>query len=68
MIDHEQIIEEQKIDQEIILAMEAAEYGLDDEKEIEDIIVAISMAREEDDYDEERYFEKRISIRGTKIA
>lgn len=68
MIDHDKIIEEQKIDQEIILALESSEYGFDEEEEIEEYLVAISMLREEDDYGEERYFERQFSIKGTKIA
>ena len=40
-----------------------------EEEEIEDYIVNISMLKEEEDnYGEERFFERRFSIKGTKIA
>lgn len=68
MIDHEAIIDQQKMDQEIILALESEEYGLDDEEQIEEYIINISELKDEDDYGEEAYFERRFSIKGTKIA
>jgi hypothetical protein len=69
MIDHEQIIREQQIDQEIALALESSEYDFEEEPDdLEEFIEQISMTKEEDDYGEERYFEKSWSIRGTKIA